>query len=122
MVRPILEYSSSFWDPPSSYLASQIESVQYFALKACSKSWSSSYDLLLKLFKLEKLSIHRNKARLFLLFKIIKDSCFIHNAPIRFQPKSHYLLCNYHHRNIIPIYCSCGAETFATSCILFLNH
>ena len=114
MVRPSTAQVSGIHLPCILHLASQIESIQDFALKTCSKSWSSSYDLLLKQFKLEKLSTCRNKARLFLLFKIIQDSCFIYNASIEFQPiyKGHYLLRNYHHRNIM-IYCH--TETFATS-------
>ena len=47
IVRPILEYGSAIWDPPSASLSSFIEYVQYLALKMIQKSWSTSYaDLL----------------------------------------------------------------------------
>ena len=47
IVRPVLEYGSPIWDLPSFSLSSILESVQHFALKLASKSWSQSYDSLL---------------------------------------------------------------------------
>ena len=40
LVRPHLEYCSCLWDPSSS---ASISSLEFFALKLCSKNWSSSY-------------------------------------------------------------------------------
>ena len=47
IIRPVLEYSSVVWDPSSATHSSNLESVQYFALKVISKLWSSSYASLL---------------------------------------------------------------------------
>ena len=38
LVRPILEYCSILWDPPSSSVSSSLESIQHFAMKIISKS------------------------------------------------------------------------------------
>ena len=46
IVHPILEYCAIIWDPSSSIYSSTLESVQCFALKVVSKSWSSSYSSL----------------------------------------------------------------------------
>ena len=45
LVIPHLSYCSSVWSPPpSSGDARSLENVQFFALKLCSKNWSSSYS------------------------------------------------------------------------------
>ena len=37
LIRPHLEYCSFLWDPHSSHLSSQLEKIQFFAAKICSK-------------------------------------------------------------------------------------
>ena len=69
IVRPVLEYGSPIWDPPSSSLSSTLESVQHFALKLASKSWSQSYDFLLSSLNICSLEHRRMKAKLSLLYK-----------------------------------------------------
>ena len=69
IVCPVLEYGSPIWDPPSSSLSSFLESVQHFALKLASKSWSQSYDSLLSSLNICSLEHRRMKAKLSLLYK-----------------------------------------------------
>ena len=70
IVRPVLEYGSPIWDPPSFSLSSTLESVQHFALKLASKSWSQSYDSLLSSLNICSLAHRRMKAKLSLFYKI----------------------------------------------------
>ena len=64
IVRPILEYASAVWDPHSSSLTASIESVQHFAVKLISKSWSSPYSTLLSALNLATLEHRRKKSKL----------------------------------------------------------
>ena len=68
-MHPVLEYGSPIWDPPSFSLSSTLESVQNFALKLASKSWSQSYDFLLFSLNIFSLEHRRTKAKLSLLYK-----------------------------------------------------
>ena len=70
LVRPHLEYCSSLWDPASSVTISSLENVQFFALKLCSKNWSSSYSSLIQ-FHCPTLSSRRKNAKLIFLYKIL---------------------------------------------------
>jgi len=71
LIRPHLEYCSILWDPSSSVSISSLEKVQHFALKLCSKSWSSSYSSLLLQFNCSSLSSRRKTAKLIFLYKIL---------------------------------------------------
>ena len=53
MVRPVLECGSAVWDPASPSASSTLKSVQLFALKIISKSWSSPYSSLLSSTKIQ---------------------------------------------------------------------
>ena len=70
IVRPILEYCSVVWDPSSTSHSSSIESVQYFALKVISKSWSSSYSNLLSQLKVDRLSARRLRRKLLIIYQL----------------------------------------------------
>ena len=76
LVRPILEYASSIWDPPSPTVSSQLEAVQHFGLKIAFKSWSIPYHHLLNLSHLTSLSHRRFKFKIVLLFKIKENLSF----------------------------------------------
>ena len=71
LVWPHLEYCSSVWDPSSPLLISTLEKVQFFALKLCSKRWSSSYSSLLQLFKCPPLSLRRKNSKLIFLYRVL---------------------------------------------------
>ena len=70
IVRPILEYESPIWDPSSVSLSSSIDSVQYFALKMISKSWSTPYSALLSSLNLSTLDHRRKRSKLLFFYKI----------------------------------------------------
>ena len=73
LVRPHLEYCSCLWDPSSS---ASISSLEFFALKLCSKNWSSSYSSLLHQFNCPILSLRRRNAKLIFLYKILNGYVF----------------------------------------------
>ena len=76
IVRPILEYGSAIWDPPSVSVSSSDESVLYFALKMVQKSWSAPYANLLSFLNLSSLQHHRLQSKLVLFYKI--NNGFLH--------------------------------------------
>ena len=59
IVRPILEYGSAIWDPPSVSVSSSDEFVLYFALKMVRKSWSAPYANLLSFLNVSSLQHRR---------------------------------------------------------------
>ena len=93
LVIPNLSYCSSVWSPPpSSGDARSLENVQFFALKLCSKNWSSSYSSLLSSTSLPTLSSRRNNSKLILTYKIINDILYfppsvlvLNSLPSRFS-------------------------------------
>ena len=87
IVRPILEYGSVIWDPPSASFSSSIESVQYFTLKKIQKSWSTSYADLLSSLKLHTLQHCRLQSKLLTFFKF--NNGFLHTVlPPALHPPS----------------------------------
>ena len=69
IVRPVLEYGSSIWDPASTSLSSSLESVQHFALKMILKSWSTPYTDLLSSLNLSTLEHRRQRAKIMMFLK-----------------------------------------------------
>ena len=81
-IRPSLECASIVW---SSYLKGgnqALEKVQKFVLQVCLKTWSSSYEDLLCSANLPTLQNGRKAARIFHLFKIIRDLTDFPESPI----------------------------------------
>ena len=70
LVRPILEYCSVIWDPSSLTTISALESVQCFALKLVSKSWSTDYNFLLSSLNITTLAQRRRSAKILTIFKL----------------------------------------------------
>ena len=71
LIRPHIEYAGVVWDP---YLVKDIvavKNVQKFALRACSKQWNSSYDVLLNALTVPTLSSRRKTQKLCTLFSIL---------------------------------------------------
>ena len=81
-IRPHLEYAVPVWDPHQQGLISSLERVQKFALKVCTKNWSSGYESLLQSCNLPTLACRRRYLKLCLLYKKM-DSL----------PSRLYLLC-----------------------------
>ena len=101
LVRPHLEYCSSLWDPASSVIISSLEKVQFFALKLCSKNWSSSYSSLLLQFHCPTLSSRRKNAKLIFLYKILFDYVYFPSNIFHFQPPPRMSIRSYHPLNLL---------------------
>ena len=73
MVRPIMEYSSTIWDPHTSVNINRVESVQRYAARMCFRNYSrySSVTLMLAELNLPTLEERRTRAKLQLFYKII---------------------------------------------------
>ena len=93
-------YSSSVWDPYSIPNINKLEKVQHFALKLCSKNWTSDYPLLLQLFNLPSLSSCRTTSKLVLLYKFIFSKLYIPAGSFSFQNQSCYNLHYSHPLNL----------------------
>ena len=99
LILPILMYSSSVWDPYSISNINKLEKVQHFALKLCSKNWTSDYPLLLQLFNLPSLSSCRTTSKFVLLYKFIISKIYISAGSFLFQKQSSYNLRSSHPLN-----------------------
>ena len=64
----------------------KLESVQKFALKLVSHQWDSSYDELLSLVDVPKLSERRLNLKLAQVFKIVHGLCYFPDNIFRMQP------------------------------------
>ena len=73
MVRPIMEYSSTIWDPHTSVNINRVESVQRYAARMCFRNYSrySSVTSMLAELNLPTLEERRIRAKLQLFYKII---------------------------------------------------
>ena len=101
LIRPHLEYCSSLWDPSSSAAISSLENVQYFALKLCSKNWSSSYSSLLLHFNCATLSSRRKNTKLFILYKFLNGYVYFPSNIFHFQPPPRMSIRSYHPYNLL---------------------
>ena len=82
LVRSKLEYAAPVWDPQKTTLCQKLEKVQKFALKVCSKNWSSDYEHLSNITNLPALSIRREYLKLTYLYQILNGSFIFPNAPL----------------------------------------
>ena len=76
LVRPHLEYASQLWDPYTQNDMDKLEAVQKFALKLVSHRWDASYEELLRLVNVPKLSERRLHLKLAQVYKIIHGLCY----------------------------------------------
>ena len=105
LVRPILEYCSVIWDPSSLTTISALESVQCFALKLVSKSWSTDYNFLLSSLNITTLAQRRRSAKILTIFKLKTHLSHSINSPLQSPPLPPYFPRNYSPFNLIPIHC-----------------
>ena len=115
LVRPILEYCSILWDPPSSSVSSSLESIQHFAMKIISKSWTSPYSSLLSSLNLHTLQHRRKAAKVITIYKL-KFNYSNHNlpkSPLISPSPPHYITRHYSPFNFIPI--SANQHLFQTN-------
>ena len=75
MVRPVLEYASSVWDPHTLNNINRIEAVQRRAARFCLNEFSSysSVTNMLSTLNLPPLQQRRERAKLIMMYKIIND-------------------------------------------------
>ena len=85
LVRSHLEYLCTVWDPHLKREIEELESVQKFALRMCSKRWRESYSTLLLLTEIPTLATQRSELKLcyFLPYSIITRST--PNFPTQFR-------------------------------------
>ena len=79
MVRPILEYASSVWDPHTTVNIRRLESVQRRAARFCLNDFScyTSVTSMLSTLNLPSLQSRRKTAKLITLYKIINGDLHI---------------------------------------------
>ena len=82
LVRPILEYAAVIWDPTSKSASNSLVSVEHFALKLFSKSWSSNYSSLLTSFKIPTLLHRRKCAKIIVIHKSKSGLSHSINSPL----------------------------------------
>ena len=81
-IRPHLEYLAPVWDPHQQRLIKSLERVQKFALKVCTKHWSSDYEFLLQLCKLPTLASRRHYLKLCVLYQVVNGHLDFPMAPV----------------------------------------
>ena len=79
LVLPILDYASIVWDPHLVKDIKQLESVQTFACRLATRSWSASSHVLLQLCHLVPLSVRRSVSKLTFLYKCVSNLTFVRN-------------------------------------------
>ena len=88
-IRPHLEYASIVWNPGLKGEVDALEKVQKFALRMCTKQWSSNYDELFTSTNLPSLEERRTQASLCHLYKIIRGETEFADAPVQRQTFSY---------------------------------
>ena len=89
LILPHLSYCSSVWSPPiNSGDSRSLEKVQKFALKLCTKNWSSSYSSLLHSTNSPLLTTRRSQAKLSLVFKFLNNILFLPPSILSFHSPS----------------------------------
>ena len=76
LVRPHLEYACEVWNPHLQKERDQLERVQKYGLRMCSKQWNAGYTDILSLFKIPTLSDRREYLSLCTMFKITQDMMY----------------------------------------------
>ena len=81
LIRPVLEYSSSAWDPHQAYLQEKLESVQKRAARFITANYRDyepgSMTAILKHLNLPSLKERRTQSRLILLYKGMNNQAHI---------------------------------------------
>ena len=73
LVRPVLEYSSSVWDPPQQYLSDRLEMVQRRSARRILGDFRSSTSAtqLVSRLELDLLNLRRKSAKSTMMYKIV---------------------------------------------------
>ena len=70
-IRPDLEYAVPAWDPHQLGLINSLEAVQKFAMRVCTKRWSSNYNALLNAYRVPSLRKRRLILKLSYLYNVL---------------------------------------------------
>ena len=70
-IRPDLEYAVPAWDPHLQCLINSLEAVQKFAMRVCTKQWSSNYNAVLNAYGVPSLRKRRLILKLSYLYNIL---------------------------------------------------
>ena len=99
LVRPILEYASSVWDPYHQTEINRLEMVQRRAARYISSSYGRgvSVDAIIKQLKWKPLTKRRKEARLSMFYKIVNEKVAISKEGRLLPPKR--LTRNMHERS-----------------------
>ena len=89
-IRPHLEYATAVWDPHLSKDILELESVQCFACRVCTKSWDVPYCDMLSTLNLPPLTERRKLLKMCHLYKIIHGFIDFPNAPLLNKPCTNY--------------------------------
>lgn len=81
-VLPILDYCCCTWDPTYATYINQLESVQRFAARLCTKQWQGSCSQLLSQLKWPPLYTRRSRQKVILCRRILRSESII--------PSSHF--------------------------------
>ena len=96
LVRPLLEYSSSVWDPHTQTLINQIEMVQRRAARFCLNDYISReagcVSEMLNQLKLHQLKTRRTKSNNFHIYSIFLRQRFTRKIFFNTQPSKYYAL------------------------------
>ena len=89
LVRPLLEYSCSVWDPYTDDLINKVEMVQHRAARFCVNNYArpSSITNILSDLSLPPLAQRRRQARLTMFYKMHKNDVAV-NIHSHLHPKS----------------------------------
>ena len=73
LVRPVLEYSSSVWDPPQKYLSDSLEMVQRRSARRILRDFqpTTSASKLVSRLELDPLNLRRKSAKSTMMYKIV---------------------------------------------------
>ena len=114
LVRPHVEYAAPLWDPYLIHDIHSIVSVQKFALRVCFKRWDYGYPELLVAFNLPSLENRQTYLKLYHLYNILHDPCYIPENTVYPRTNSVTLLQTSHtpstfcsHQLLILLYSRC---------------
>ena len=102
LIRPHMEYACQVWDPHLKKDIQVLENVQKFALRVCSKSWSSDYATLLDTLSMPTLSDRRETLKLCLLFNILTGKVIYPSCPITVKNSPYTTRCSNTLQLVVP--------------------
>ena len=90
-------------------LTTSFEKVQFFALKLCSRNWSSSYSSLLRKINCPTLSTRRKTSKLIFLFKILYGYVYFPPNSFLFRSQPRMSVHSSHPYNLLVPFASTSA-------------